>query len=116
MGRIIFSTHALLDENSSRTGEFVKDYRAEYGYPPENSFSALGYDTVNLLADAIDRAGSGDPQAILEALEDTSGFKGVTGEISYQSGGRIPNKNVTMILLTDGEIVGSEIVAPEPSI
>ena len=116
MGRIIFSTHALLDERSSRTGEFARAYRAEYGYPPENAFSALGYDTVNLLADAIDRAGSGDPQAILEALEDTSGFKGVTGEISYQSGGRIPNKNVTMVLLTDGEIAGSEIVAPEPSI
>jgi branched-chain amino acid transport system substrate-binding protein len=116
MGRIIFSTHALLDERSSSTGEFARAYRAEYGYPPENAFSALGYDTVNLLADAIDRAGSGDPQAILEALEDTSGFKGVTGEISYRSGGRVPNKNVTLILLTDGEIEGSEIVAPEPSI
>jgi branched-chain amino acid transport system substrate-binding protein len=117
MGRIIFSTHALLDEKStSREGEFARVYQAEYGYPPENAFSALGYDTVNLLAEAIDKAGSGDPQAILEALENTSGFKGVTGEISYQSGGRIPNKEVTMILLTDGEIAGSEIVTPKPSI
>lgn len=116
MGRIVFSTHALLDENSTSTGEFVRAYQAEYGYPPENAFSALGYDTVNLLAEAIDRAGSGDPQAILEALGNTSGFKGVTGEISYQSGGRIPNKDVTMVSLTDGEIVGSETVTPEPSI
>jgi len=116
MGTIVFSTHALLDESSSRTGKYARAYRAEYGYPPENAFSALGYDTVNLLAEAIGRAGSGDPEAILEALEDTSGFKGVTGEISYQSGGRIPNKDVTMILLTDGEIAGSEIVTPEPSI
>ncbi len=116
MGRIVFSTHALLDERSSSTGEFARAYRAEYGYPPENAFSALGYDTVNLLADAINRADSDDPKAILETLENTSGFKGVTGEISYQSGGRIPNKGVTMVLLTDGEIMGSEIVTPEPSI
>ena len=110
MGMIVFSTHALLDENSSRTGEFARAYRAEYGHLPENAFSALGYDTVNLLAEAIDRAGSSDPQAILEALGNTSGFEGVTGVISYQSGARIPNKDVTMILQTDGEITGSEIV------
>jgi branched-chain amino acid transport system substrate-binding protein len=114
MGTIVFSTHALLDERSSTTGEFVRAYWAEYGYPPENAFSALGYDTVNLLADAINRAGSGDPKAILEALKNTSGFKGATGKISYQNGSRIPNKDVTMILLTDGRIAGSEIVTPEP--
>jgi len=115
MGRIVFSTHALLDERSSSRGKFVKAYRAEYGYPPENAFPALGYDAFNLLAEAIGRAGSSDPNAILEALEGTSGFKGVTGEISYQSDSRIPNKDVTMILLTDGKIAGSEIVTPEPS-
>jgi branched-chain amino acid transport system substrate-binding protein len=114
MGRMVFSTHALMDERSPTTGEFARAYRTEYGYPPENAFSALGYDTVNLLADAINRAGSGDPKAILEALENTSGFKGVTGEISYQNGSHIPNKDVTMISLTDGRIAGSEIVTPEP--
>ncbi len=113
MGSVVFSTHALLDENSSRTGEFARAYHAEYGYPPENAFSALGYDAVNLLADAVDRAGSGDPEAVREALSDTAGFAGVTGEISYRNGSRIPNKGVTMILLADGEIAGSEVVTPE---
>lgn len=110
MGRIIFSTHALLDENSSRTGEFVRAYRAEYGYPPENAFSALGYDAVKLLAEAIDRAGSSDPEAILQALGNTSEFSGVTGDISYQDDGCIPNKDVTIISLIEGEIAGSEMV------
>jgi len=116
LGKVVFSTHVLLDENSSGTGEFVRAYRTEYGCPPENAFSALGYDTVNLLADAIDRSGSGDPRAILEALGNTSGFKGVTGEISFQNGSRVPNKDVTMISLTDGEITGLEIVTPAPLI
>ncbi|MDD5735251.1 MAG: ABC transporter substrate-binding protein [Methanothrix soehngenii] len=110
MGRIIFSTHALLDENSSRTGEFVRAYKSEYGYPPENAFSALGYDAVKLLAEAIDRAGSSDPEAIVQALGNTSGFSGVTGDISYQDDVCIPNKDVTIISLIDGEIAGSEIV------
>jgi branched-chain amino acid transport system substrate-binding protein len=115
-GRIVFSTHALLDENSSRTGEFVRAYQAEYGHPPENAFSALGYDTVNLLAQAIDRANSSNPQAVRRALENISGFQGVTGEISYLNNGRIPDKDVTMISLADGVIVGYEVVAPETSI
>lgn len=110
MGRIVFSTHALLDENSSRTGEFVRAYRALYGHAPENAFSALGYDTVRLLAEAINRSGSIDPEAILESLGNTSGFKGVTGDISYQNGGRIPNKDVTIISIIDGEITDSEIL------
>jgi branched-chain amino acid transport system substrate-binding protein len=104
-----------LDDRSPSSEEFVKAYRAEYGYPPENAFSALGYDTVKLLAEAIDMAGSDDPRAILTALEETSGFKGVTGEISYKSGNRIPSKDVTMILMTDGKVVGSEIVKPRPT-
>jgi branched-chain amino acid transport system substrate-binding protein len=112
MGSIVFSTHALLDENSSGTGEFARAYRAEYGIAPENAFSALGYDTVKLLSGAINRSGSTDPAAILLALENTSGFKGVTGEISYLEHGHIPNKDVTMILLYDQEIAASEILAP----
>jgi len=61
---------------------------------------------------------SGDPKAIIASLGNTSGFKGVTGDISYQSAGRVPNKDVTMISLIDGEIAGSEIVksASIPSI
>jgi branched-chain amino acid transport system substrate-binding protein len=116
MGRIVFSTHVLMDGNSSgKEREFARAYQAEYGYPPENAFSALGYDTFNLLADAIGRACSDDPQAIFEALENTSGFKGVTGEISYQDGDHIPGKDVTMILMTNGRIVSSHIVTSKQS-
>ena len=112
MGSIVFSTHALLDENSSGTGEFVSSYQAEYGISPENAFSALGYDAVRLLSEAINRSGSTDPQAILQALKNISGFKGVTGEISYREHGRMPDKDVTMIFLHDEEITAWEIVRP----
>lgn len=110
MGMIVFSTHALLDENSSITGEFVRAYRAEYGSPPENAFSALGYDTIKLLAEAINRTGSDDPEAILVSIGNTSGFNAVTGEISYLNGRRIPSKDVTIVLLVDGVVAGSAIV------
>ena len=115
-GRIVFSAHALLDENSSRSGPFVRAYRAEYGIPPENAFAALGYDAVRLLAEAIDRAGSDDPQAIIEALQNTTEFVGVTGDVSYENGRRTPNKGVTMVSMNDGVIESSVVVTPEPTI
>ena len=115
-GRIVFSAHALLDENSSMSGPFVRAYRAEFGHPPENAFAALGYDAVRLLADAIDRAGSDDPQAIIDALKNTTEFVGVTGNISYENGRRTPNKGVTMVSLKDGVIENSAVVTPAPSI
>lgn len=112
MGRIVFSTHAFMDENSSGTGDFVNSYQEEYGISPENSFSALGYDAVRLLSEAIIRSDSTDPQAIVQALKNTSGFKGVTGEISYLEHGRMPDKDVTMIMLHDEEIEAWEIIRP----
>ena len=115
-GRIVFSAHALLDENSSRSGPFVRAYDGLYGQPPENAFAALGYDAVMLLAEAMDRAGSEDPEAIREALQKTTGFEGVTGDISYEGGRRIPKKGVTMISLKDGVIESSPVVIPSPSV
>lgn len=112
-GTIVFSTHALLDDNSSRTIEFEEAYRAEYGNSPENAFAALGYDAVRLLGEALDAANSSHPQAIQAALGNISDFQGVTGGISYGSGRRVPEKDVTMITLFDGEIAGWEAVRPE---
>lgn len=81
---------------------FVAAYEAEYGRRPENAFAALGYDTMNLIADAIRRAGSTEPAAIRDALAATQGFQGVTGVISYPEGQRKPIKSVTIIQVQDG--------------
>jgi branched-chain amino acid transport system substrate-binding protein len=115
-----FSTHSLMDPQlgTDAVKMFIAAYQAEYKNPPENAFAGLGYDTVKLLADAIKRAGSDDPKAIREALQQTTNLAGVTGIISYQPGSRIPQKGVTMILVKDGkftlaaELVPGKVPAP----
>ena len=92
---------------------FIAAYQAEYGAPPENAFAGLGYDTVKLLADAINRAGSDDPEAIRKAMQMTKNLQGVTGVITYQPGSRIPQKGVTMILVKDGKFTLAAEVVPE---
>lgn len=99
---VYYSTHASLDNTSEVVQGFVSAYEAEYGRKPENAFAALGYDTMNLIADAIQRAGAADPAAIRDALAATQGFQAVTGTISYPEGKRSPAKSVTIIQVQDG--------------
>jgi len=110
-----FTTHSLMDPDlgTDAVKKFITAYQAEYNKPPENAFAGLGYDTVKLLADAIKRAGSDDPKAILEALKSTKDFPGITGSITFPPGSRIPQKGVTMILVKDGKFTLAAEIVPE---
>lgn len=112
---VFFSTHALMDSQNGEEGikRFIASYNREYGRDPENAFAALGYDTVFLLADAISRAGSTDPAAIQKAIQDTKGFSGITGTISYPNGEHVPQKDVTIIAVKDGRLTLADEIVPE---
>jgi branched-chain amino acid transport system substrate-binding protein len=74
-----FSTHfhpkgAITDVSK----EFVELYKEEYG-KEANAFAALGWDAYMLLVDAIERAGSVEPEAIRHQLEITENLELVTG-------------------------------------
>lgn len=100
---VFFSTHVSLDSDAEEVTSFVEAYEAEYGNPPENAFAALGYDTMNLIAEAIEQAGEASPQAIRDALAETSDFAAVTGTITYEGESRKPTKTVTIIEVQDGK-------------
>ncbi len=112
---VYFTTHSLMDPElgTDAVKKFIAAYQAEYQTPPENAFAGLGYDTVKLVADAIQRAGSADPKAIREALQGTKDLPGVTGAITFQPGVRIPQKGVTIILVKGGKFTLAAEVVPE---
>lgn len=66
--------------------KFVAAYKSKYGKTP-NANAALGFDTYNMVVDAIRRAGSTDPKGIRDALATTKGFIGVTGSITIDENG-----------------------------
>jgi branched-chain amino acid transport system substrate-binding protein len=110
---VFFTTHALIDATGGTDGikKFMADYKAEYGNDPENAFAALGYDTVNLLADAIKRAGGTDSAAVKTAIESTKDFPGITGAITFSPESHVPQKGVTVIAVTGGKFtLGAEVV------
>jgi branched-chain amino acid transport system substrate-binding protein len=119
---VYFATHTLINAElgTEKVQAFMEAYNAEYGRDPENAFAALGYDSVYLLADAIERAGSTEPEAIRDALLETEGFEAVTGTITFTEESRVPAKAVTMIHVTDqqftlaGEFVPESVPPADP--
>jgi branched-chain amino acid transport system substrate-binding protein len=112
---VYFTTHALFDPTQATPLEkqFIDAYQARFGTPPESSFAGLGYDAVNLVAAAIERAGSAKQKVIPGALEATRGFPGVTGTISFAPGVHIPEKQVTIVRVRDGALTLAAILAPQ---
>ena len=60
---------------------FLKLYKETYGMDA-NMFAVLGYDSMMIMADAINRAGSTDSDKIIEALKSTN-YKGLTGTTTF---------------------------------
>ena len=112
---VYFTTHTLFDRAQATPLQksFIDRYEARFGKPPESSFAGLGYDTVNLLAAAIEFAGSAKQKAIAGALEVTQDFQGVTGALSFAPGVHIPEKQVTMVRVKDGTLNLAAVLTPQ---
>jgi branched-chain amino acid transport system substrate-binding protein len=66
-----------------KTGEFLDKFKKKYGELPEPpAVNSSAYDSVFVLANAIERAGSLDPDKLVEALEKTD-YQGVSGRIRF---------------------------------
>ncbi len=61
------------------------------------------YDAVSVMVDAMQRAKSSDPAKYLPELAKTSGYKGVTGTISFDSKGDIKNGALTLYTYKSGK-------------
>ena len=81
-----------------------KIYEDLHGEAPDTSFVATGWDTVMLLAQAVETAGTTDGEAVAKALEEGE-FNLLTGDLSYASAeeGHVPNKAAVLVELVDGK-------------
>lgn len=106
-----FTNHYSSNDPSEKVQNFVKAYKDKYGKEPD-AFAALGYDAGYLLADAIKRAGSADPEAIKVALAATTDFEGITGTLTFDEQHN-PIKEITVIEMKDGVQTLKTKIAPK---
>ena len=80
-----YYTNDFSSENpTGKTRTFNEGYKKRYGQLP-SGLAAQGYDAGGLLIDAIVRAKKPSPAAIRDALATTSGYAGVTGDITMDA-------------------------------
>lgn len=91
--------------------DFLANYEEKFGQPAD-MFAAMAYDATYVMADAVERAGSAEPQALNDELANTQDFEGVTGTFSFDELHN-PVKTVTIVEVQDGEDVGVIEVEPE---
>jgi len=105
-----FPVHFSPENTDPLVAGFLDRFRRRFGKPP-TGVSALAFDTLQLIADALRRAGSAEPPAIRAALASTREFQGITGRISMDSG-RNARKPAVIIGVRDGAFRFLRVVDP----
>ena len=101
LNNTFFSSLYSPDDTSDLNKEFVAEYKKAYNTNPD-VFAALAYDSTLLVAKAIEDAGSADPAKIAEAMAKIKGFKGVSGEVTFNEQHN-PIKSAVIIEHKDGK-------------
>ena len=96
-----FTTHFSADTNEPAARAFIKAYQAAYEAEPSGG-DAVNYDAVYLLYEAVERAGSLDPDAIRRELSATRYYAGATRIAGYDAN-RHPAKSSVILTIEGGE-------------
>ena len=89
-GKYVFFTYVGLPQSlwNDHTREFIATFEERYGQTPGGP-AMEAYDSAHMLLAAIDQAGSTEPSAIIEALENIK-MTGVLGELWVEYGAGNP--------------------------
>lgn len=99
---IYFTTHSWVDPSTSpQMAEFLKLWNAKYNKPPDAMWVVTGWDVVQILAAAMEKAGTTDGAAVAKAMENTE-WDLLTGKLKWSdaASGHETNKEAAIVQLT----------------
>lgn len=88
--------------NNPVAKKFMADYEKKY-HAEAPTFSALAYDSINMIKQAIEIEKSADSTKIAEGLSKIENFNGVTGDITINKN-HDPEKPIAIEQLTNGKV------------
>jgi len=117
LDNVYMSTHGSLVDPDRDIRDFIEAFESEHGHTPDGATSMLGYDTMWLLENAIEQAGSVDSSLVSASLAATDRFDALTGELSYPDGNGSPAKTITIVSYDTAGVarVAARIELPEGS-
>ncbi|HEX3729872.1 MAG TPA: ABC transporter substrate-binding protein [Opitutaceae bacterium] len=105
-----YSTHFSPASPVPAVQAFVARFRQRWGAEPDG-MAALGYDSAEVLADALKRAGTSAPAALRAAIAATRDFPGVTGSTTLDAN-RDATKPAVILTVKDGKFALVDTVTP----
>lgn len=89
------------DEPRPEVRRFTQLFMKRYGVAPDFA-SAVAYDAVHLLADAMQQAHSSVPDDVAAALHAVRGWPGVTGTFTFDEAGDAVGKHLVKLIVRHG--------------
>ncbi|MGJ0204738.1 ABC transporter substrate-binding protein [Leucobacter sp. gxy201] len=112
---VTYASHAFLSEQASElVPAFLDLYKAKHGEAPDTALVANGYDTMTVLAEAIEAAGTTEGAALAKQMTEME-FPLLTGNLSWSSAdtGHAPQKEAALMTVAGGEVSFLKWVMPE---
>ena len=107
-----YTTHYSADDNTNtKVQDFIKSYKSKNNAEP-NTFAALGYGTIYMIKQAIEKAGENATREDVRNAVAGMTFDGVTGKFTMDKSGS-PTKSVTVLEMKDGKPVYNTTVQPK---
>lgn len=94
---------------------FTQAFQAKYGIAPDAG-SALGYDSVQLIAHAMRQAKSAVPDDVAREMHALAAWRGVTGTFTFDKNGDVADKAVTLSIVRDGTFTYLAAPSSEPAV
>ena len=82
----VYVTSTPLPQDQSTAKAFIDRYKKRWNRDP-GPYSALEYDAVNVVINAIKQSGSTDRAAVIKAITATKNYQGATGAINFDKKG-----------------------------
>lgn len=105
------SAHYASDADDRETQEFVTAFKNRYQIIPDD-VAALTYDSVNIIAQALEESTDADREGLKQALSKIGDFEGVTGNYNYKTGSGDPIKSVEILKIENRNFNWVDDIAP----
>ncbi|HEV2721950.1 MAG TPA: ABC transporter substrate-binding protein, partial [Thermoanaerobaculia bacterium] len=107
-----YANHYSYDDPSPVVHNFVDKYKQRFGAKPDG-MTALAYDAMHVLADALKRAKKLDGPTLRDAIAATKGYQGVTGAITLGPDRNPIGKKIVVEEIKNGQLTVKGIIQPK---
>ena len=105
-GQVVCAEAGGIDGKDTVAVKAMEDFKSKFKAKFNTDvqiYSPYVYDSINVMVAAMVKAGSSDPAKYLPELAKTSGYKGVTGLISFDEKGDVKNGALTLHTYAGGK-------------